>query len=254
MRIIVFVFLFCLMPVGQALTVKILNKNKTKIESFTAGDYLNVYIEIHPRSEIGNIENLTKQLEEKKLGPFKIVKISDLKASENNAEVILIDSELALTEALPAEQLGIRINGNFIPFDFENLEYIYKDLKPNLVIFDQAVNKQYKKQYWLILIISLIVMALVFALVKILRSRKAKVNPELDYNKAFELLHNCRTRQDLELLYKEKDVWAGFVNKRVVKEYFAVLNKHQYKPEWKESDLAEVLESYQKIEMNNNDL
>ena len=61
-----------------------------------------------------------------------------------------------------------------------------------------------------------------------------------------EMINGASKRSDFEMIYKKRKEWMSLLNlsNPKIDDFFEVLNRHQYKKDWNDSDFSEVLESY----------
>lgn len=238
-------FIFLYASVSFALQFTLVNKSEEK-RSITIGDFFKAEIEIYSKEELGDITKLADFFQKGELGLFTIVETKNLRASDNNTDVIVADLSLVLRE-VPKEFLSFEYNKNVYPLSLKGFE-IDKSLQPKPHILEQKVSP-FDKMNWQYVVL-LIFLGPIGYFVKQHLDKKKKVEEAKDRREqALALLKNAKDRGSFELLYKERKTWMEYVDTDSAERYFYVLNKYQYKPEWTESDLLEVQTNCKQIEV-----
>ncbi len=210
-----------------------------EVNGYIQGDIVNIELEVYP------IENLSidefKKIEGSTLyKALEVTQINSIEKSENNADVVIIKG-LAVVIADPTgisssiKYFGTDISLPAISFKFIPLKNKNKDY----YILNQAGISAKQIWFWFLLPVCILIIFIGNKL-----NNKNKIKKELaEKKKKFnQLFQSASSRKDYEVIYNCKKEWLEVLTNETnaYREYFLVMENHQYKKEWNDEDINEV--------------
>lgn len=183
-------------------------------------------------------------------GAFYVVSINDISPSENNVEVLEIKLTAIVKTSKKENVETIIVNGETLPIIWKgpNIQAL-KNKSKEYYILDQGTILGIHWTY--IAAIAMLVLGLLYFFRKKLvtflkKNKKIEEYSPLFFNNVFS---SATTREDFERVYALKDKWVPLlqVQSPAYKEYFTILNQHQYKRHWTNDDLSEVKAAFEPI-------
>lgn len=186
------------------------------------------------------------ELKEKKLfDSFYLSAIESLAVSENNADVVEMHAKLIVLKKFEVKNGHLELlgNDNFVKV---NIPYNVIEETPakDFFIANQARGEHFNWSYVGLAILGLVVL---FFLLKLITKQKVrKIGPREIYKEKFL---KAKTRENFEEIYLTKNEWRSLIQNENIYyvEFFKIMNEHQYRPHWKDEDLFEVKEAFDKI-------
>ncbi|MBD64094.1 MAG: hypothetical protein CME62_02730 [Halobacteriovoraceae bacterium] len=164
-------------------------------------------------------------------------------------------SQLYSIEVFLADPVPPAPNAEEKPFKFKLNEFAIETDKNRMAQEFTLMKKDYvpPKSYlfWYIIAFAVVLIILLFYLKtrpdrifkKKLKERRVRITSEL-----LTLIKTAKTREELEEIYKRRKEIKNYLDLGVsLKRYNKTLNEIQYKPQWDETDLSQVLKAKEKL-------
>ncbi len=237
MKILIFFYLFTSGLLAN--TLEIVSDNEV-----LHGDPVNVVMRIEGVFLEEDLNEAIKK-SEKKLGPFYVYNIGFVK-NEEGKTIIGLNTFYDDTKFLGniTIQLSKPLSLNFI--NPEKLNRV--ELKPEAQFryYTRSFNIPGELNY-LFYILAVIFFFIGFVLLKRYLDHKKALREEKEYHQNWvRAFKACYKREDYERIYKERNKWMPLVG-NISKKFIKTLNKHQYKKEWSQDDMAQVTEDFNKV-------
>jgi hypothetical protein len=182
---------------------------------------------------------------------FYIAEINNIKFSENNSDVVVINVKAVLTKSYGEKSVFFWMYGDKgIPFRIENLLPEKNELTKEFIVLDQndGVFNRPIEIIYILLSCGLLVVILYVGRKLYLKRMSLKAQAQLmsHWNDEFK---NVQSRKDMERVYQTRSEWLRIVGGETspIKDYFHLLNQIQYKKEWTDIDEHKALESFEEI-------
>jgi hypothetical protein len=182
---------------------------------------------------------------------FFMTEIISLAPSPNNADVIELKAAYLIQSATPQLVYTFNYKGAPVEVRLGNVKIQPLEGKTaEYIILDQTL---IKKTVWKIIIGILVLLALVafFQRAKInnLIQRIRRKDEKANRDRFQRMFKSASIREDFELIYKEKDIWQKYLEviTPAHRDFFKVMNTHQYKRFWSNEDVNEVKFSFETI-------
>jgi hypothetical protein len=245
------VLLFFLLSVYNGISLAQVPKAEftfsSNLSKVPEGELLEGMIKIWPL-ENANLQEFKNLQGQSFMNSLELLDLQSVALSENNADVVEIKGLFVASKKGSPSLTQIPYQGQFItisplPFEVEKL----KDNQNDYFIMSQSLTRDV-----LIKLIAVVVAA--FAIIALVWKRKSILNffkrrrdsKELNWHQIYkDRFMNAKNRQEIEALYASKKEWAGLTEKPLsgIEEFSRVMELHQYKKEWGEKELSEVMES-----------
>ncbi|MCO4754677.1 MAG: hypothetical protein KC478_09340 [Bacteriovoracaceae bacterium] len=225
--------LFSTLVTAEIFTIRPIDKTK-----ISTGDVLSVQIEAKQSSS-----ELPELVGERIGGVFYVL--------EQNGE------KLKVIVANPQSVEGVREKTSnqyrLVGFDYE-----FKKSQPiqDFIIEDKEYDlDETMGPFWLV-VISLITFGIFFIIFKLyrqkVRDRQLKERKRADAHELLNKFKKASTREELEELYLTRNEVRELIdfNEKHFLDFLQLLDSHQYKKEWSESELLEVREKLSKLNKN----
>lgn len=122
-----------------------------------------------------------------------------------------------------------------------------KKLKKEILILDTSIKKP-KNYTWIFLIIGFFLIIGIIFLIKYFLRAQLKKKKELNKKNILIKIKKSSTRKDYEELYKKKnEIKKVFTKTNELTHFFSIIDKFQYKKNWKDEELNEMHEIKEKI-------
>lgn len=225
-------------------------------ENIELGTYFDAEIVFLPRSEISNPEEILNLFQKGQIGPFQVIRHQNLRASENNSDVIVMDAKLIQTLPATLENVVVELENQKIAIQFRNFNPSEKGIKPQRFIAEQFLDEEKANLLKLGMLVLGVLVAL-FLIFYIFIFNKNARNVARDYwgeaNNLFNAIKNSPNDRFLyEKLYKEKNIWLQFVEQQTAKELLALIDSVQYKESWDETEVEIIRDLFSKLRLKKN--
>lgn len=247
-NIIFVLLLFCSFSLKAEMpkaVISLMSENSTVKE----GDIVEGMIKVWPLEsaeldEFKKIENTTL------MGILKIVQVQSVELSANNADVVEIKVIMAIMRTKHQSDYSLFYKGHAItiePLNFKLTDPL--NLPKDYFILDQAISTSLIFEIFLLAL--MVMLAGLFFIKRkqlvewIARFRVDPIKEQMNY---FDLLFSkANTRKDFEQVYATRKQWMNFLEGKQIsfESFFQSMEKHQYKKEWSDSDLTEVLRAFE---------
>ena len=244
---------------GLALEI-ILSNREPGVKEFVAGDLVKVTLKIYsPQGGEGVAERLdfAKFLAKKRLGPFSIVGYGRIENSLGNLATQSMDLDLVLIdEVQDARQLFYSYQQSDdqpaqkrrVPIKLEGLSYRFVGFNPQVNILELELQTLKDYGWWVGLAVFLLLVASTgggrYWYCKQKKSRIEKKRRQ----EVQALFNNLEDRQQLELIYRKRKLWAPYAEGSSRERFCSVLNRYQYRKHWNAEELAEVYRAAKNME------
>ena len=177
---------------------------------------------------------------------LSITELTSVGVSENNADVVIIKA-LAIVVRQPTESsYQLNYKNLLLALPIPMFKFIpLKNKSPDFYVLDQSLSKSYK---WALIILILMVSILgIFFYFKKFESKKATGNEVKDYYN--NLFNKAETRLDFEEIYAKRKEWVPLLMAETIahREFFNIMELHQYKKIWGVDENADVKNSFETI-------
>ncbi len=234
-----------------ALEVTIVGKNLKKMD-IELGDYFQAEIVFSPKKEVQDPGQILKLFEKGAIGPFYIIDHKNLRASENNSEVIVASVNLVQTKPATTENSIVEFDKKKIQVKFQGFIPSLNEVKPEKIIVEQFLsekNEMYLK-------IGMAVIALLFLTFLgyfiFIKNRNAPEKAR-DFFKESKMLFKkvglSPNRQNFELLFRERDLWISYTEKKAADDLLNIIDGIQYQESWNEEELDLIIEAFKKVRL-----
>ena len=183
-------------------------------------------------------------------GAFYVASVNEINPSENNADVLEIKLTTIAKSAKKENVETLVVNGETLPVVWKGPSVsALKNKSKDYYILNQGTILGF---HWSVVLAICIVIAIVFFIFRkklmVLFKRKKMIeefSPQFFQN----VFMSVSTREDFERVYALKDKWLPLlqVQSPAHKEFFTILNQHQYKRHWSNDDLSEVKTAFEPI-------
>ena len=220
-------------------TIEVVSKNKV-----SHGDPVNLVLRVE--RILGEAElNQALEKSEKKIGPFYIHNVGFIKPGSNET-IIGLNAFYDDPKVLGAARLALPTPINLSFTNPELLERI--ELKPEQEFryYIRSFNLPSEMSFVFTILASIFIF-IGFVLLKRFRDHQQALKEEKEYHQNWiRAFKACYKREDFERIYKERKKWMPLVGS-TSKKFIKTLNKHQYKKEWSQEDMAKVTEDFNKV-------
>jgi hypothetical protein len=219
-----------------------------EISTLKEGDVVEGVLKVWP---VENLDaNEFKKLQNTLLfNSLQLVQINSIEASANNADVAEMKGSFIVRSSKYLSALPFNYKGQVIEVEAPHVKIIPLEKKSeDYFVLDQALSFSHYQIYILIAVL-LIVGFIAFVkrekiLAKLLELKK---DPRAEAIKFFNSkFQNASTRVDYEEIYARKNEWLPLLKEQpsAYKEFFNVMNTHQYKPQWGSEEIQDVKSSF----------
>lgn len=147
-----------------------------------------------------------------------------------------------------------KVGEQSISFNLKSFTGGKPDLNPKeFIILGQPIKREWFYIKLGIFFLTLFALVLAFYLWKRAKNKALIKEQKRIEKEKIDFWKNCITqakeRSDFENLYEQRDVWLTLLPglKDKVSGFFVIVDKHQYKPEWTESEFEEVISSMEDL-------
>ncbi len=217
---------------------------------FKEGDLIKGTIRIWPleNADLAQFKSLEKTILFQSL---YLAQLDSVDLSENNADVVELKAKFFVKNTKISNLDFIRYNDIKIPISIKKIEI--EDLKnkqEKFFVADQETGKTY--WFWMIIAMAGVVfVALIIFRKKIRKYFENLTKREIIRKRKYfdELFRKANSRRDFEEIYKLKNEWLLLVDNQTPahKDFFQILNSHQFKKEWSNEELIEVRTTFDSI-------
>lgn len=242
----IFLIIISLNAFSEELQAEFFFNDNVKV--LNEGDVVSGTLRVWP-IENPKAEEFTKFKNKNLFDGMYVSEIISSQPSENNADVFELKANFIIVNKLQPEKMVFTYNNT--PVHVRYREVLYKAMeKPSneFFILDQSVDRN----LILNILIAIICLGGLFLGFKFRNSILKKftkpkgIDLKTKYTKIFL---EAKERQDFERIYLEKDIWTSLIEgiTPAHKEFFDVLNSHQYKKSWNKEEQNEVADSFEPI-------
>lgn len=241
----IFITIFLLLISFSALAAELKAEfSLGEITSVKEGDIVEGVLKVWPIDNFDATE-FTKLQNTLFFSSFQLVQIVSIEPSANNADVIELKGNYIVRASKYLTALQLNYKGQTINVEAPQVKVTPLEKKSeDYFILDQSLNLSH---YQFAILIGILILLLVASAVK-RKQVKAfilgfKKDPIAEARKRFnEKFQRAGTREDFEEIYARKNEWLPLLKEQpsAYKEFFTVMNEHQYKPEWRAEELKEV--------------
>ncbi len=180
-----------------------------------------------------------------------LASIDSLEPSENNADVVELKGKFFVKNAKPSNIDFLKYNDIKIPINIKSIEI--KDL-PNKQEKFYIAEQDVGKTYWVW--IQLALLAIVVFLLILFKDRikiffnKITKKPIFKRRKFYDdMFRKANSRKDFEEIYSLKRDWQSLLESEspAYRDFFQVLNGHQFKKDWTNEEMIEVRTAFDNI-------
>ena len=260
MRVWIFAGSVFYMLQGLALEI-ILSNREPGVKEFVAGDLVKVTLKTSFPQGVAESLDFAKFLEKKRLGPFSIVGHGSIESSSRDLAAQSIDLDIVLIDEVQDErqlfysyqQSGQQSDGQSaqkrrVPIKLEGLSYRFVGFSPQVNILELELQTLKHYGWWAGLAVFLLLLASTgggrYLYCKQKKSRIEKKRRQ----EAQALFSNLEDRQQLELIYRKRKLWAPYAEGSSQEHFCNVLNRYQYRKHWNAEELAEVCRAAKNME------
>jgi hypothetical protein len=252
MRVLILTILIAFTLTGASFAQAINSEFKASPEynSFKEGDIFEATIRIWPieNADLSVFRNLDKTT---LFDAFFMTEIISLAPSPNNADVIELRATYLVKSAKPQPIYSFNYKDSIVEVRLGNIKIQPLEGKvKDYIILDQVLMK---KTIWQIALF-IIVLILLIAIyqrekIKDLVLRFLRKDEKENIERFKIMFKSADVREDFELIYKEKETWQKYIEVLTPshREFFKVMNAHQYKRFWSNEDSNEVKSSFEAI-------
>ncbi len=237
MKLLIFIFIFSTQLFSNS--IEIISESNV-----SHGDPVNIVIKLNKETTESEV-NAALEKTNKKLGPFYVHNIGFIK-NEGGSSTIGLNTFYENPKVIS----GVKLE--FTPI--VNLTIENPDKLDRLEIKPEPEFKYYIRKFdlpsdlnTLFIILSIVIVLIVVVLIKRFKDQQRILREEREYYQNWiRAFKACYKREDYERIYKERKKWMPLIGSEA-KRFIKVLNKHQYKKEWKQEDMAQVTEEFNKL-------
>ncbi|PIK14463.1 hypothetical protein [Halobacteriovorax sp. JY17] len=244
-------FLFILNFSSLAYEVEGRLKNLSPDKIILEGESFDGELSIWPMPE-ESLEAIKESLEGKSfLDYFYIAKIDNIRFSENNSDVIVVNAKVVLVKAYESKSVFIWTYKSLtVPVAVEEVAPQKNDVGKNFVILNQKEGFLSSKYNFSLLLVGLLFIVLTFYFGRKVQTRRRIKKEQLaiisNWNNLFQ---NAKRRADVEIIYAKKSEWLNIIGGETppIINFFETLNAIQYKQSWNDIEEHKVLEAFDDI-------
>lgn len=214
------------------------------ISSVKEGDLVEATLKIWPlenadKSELHKLQNNVL------FNSFQLIQLQSIEPSANNADVVEVKGTYLVRVAKKLETFQLNYRGQIIAVEPPLIKIISLEKKAeDFFILDQALSFSHYQIYALIVLIIILAVGTFVQRDKLKKViKRLKKDPQALAVKYFnEKFQKASTREDFEEIYARKEEWLQLLKERpeAYKEFFNIINQHQYKPSWGSAELKDV--------------
>lgn len=215
-----------------------------QITSVKEGDIVEGVLKVWPieNFDAGEFNKLQNSL---LFSSLQLVQVISVEPSANNADVVVLKGNYVVHASKYLTALQFNYKGQIISIEPPQIKVIPLEKKSeDYFILDQSLSLSHYQVYILFGLLLSICVVLFVKRKKILAFIKGlKKDPKAEAIKYFnEKFQKASTREDYEEIYAKKNEWLPLLKDQpsAYKEYFSIMNTHQYKPQWGPVELNEV--------------
>ena len=227
-------------------------KNIGSSSTVTEGESFDAQIDIWPMAE-DSLESIQASVENKIfLDYFYIGRVSNIRYSENNSEVVIVNAKVVLVKSYESKSVFIWTYKSLtIPFNLKNVSPQSNEIGKDFIILNQQDGFLDRKfNLWAILIVVAIFLLLSFIAIKkaivVRGSRLKSQRIKEEWNKLFLAASD---REAVENIYKFRNKWLDIIGGETppIINFFEELDSVQYKKDWSDIEEHKVLEAFDDI-------
>jgi hypothetical protein len=214
-------------------------------KEYHEGDIVELDLKIWP-IESADLDEFKKIEGTALYGALNIEQVTSVLNSENNADVVEIKATAVVVGAPDNNQAYVAYKNDKIKLISPVYRFLsIKSKNEDYYIINQA-SVSSKKYLLIIISIVILLIGIVLVIKKLLKPKE----PKNDVKKSFLVIFtNANQREDFEMIYAKKSEWIRFVliDSMIQKNFFDIMEIHQYKKDWTSEELAEVINSFEPI-------
>lgn len=216
----------------------------TNVSSVVEGDLVQATLKVWPlesadKSEFSKLQNSLM------FNSFQLIQIQSIEPSSNNADVIELKGTFIIRASKYLTTFQLNYHGQIIPVEPPRIKVVPLGKKAeDFFVLEQSLSYSHFKK---ILFLSLLGLIILMALIKrkkiIHLIRGYKKDPRAEAIKYFDnKFLKASNRAEFEEIYAKRNEWMPLlkIQTSAYKEFFSVINQHQYKPVWTNGELKEV--------------
>ena len=226
-------------------------QNLASSREISEGESFDAHIDIWPMAD-ESLEAIKGSLENKSfLDYFYIGKVNNIKFSENNSDVVVVNAKVVLVKSYEERPVFIWTYKSLtIPFALKNISPQKSNIGKEFIILNQQDGFLAKK-YNLFFIMTFLTFLLISFVVirKFLLTRKLRIESLRVRQKWSELFLSASDRRDVENIYKLRNEWLDIIGGETppILNFFTLLDSVQYKKNWTDIEEHKVLEAFDDI-------
>lgn len=243
-RAAVFILLFALsyFPVSYAIEIKSELKLVPVAEEYHEGDVVEIDLKVWP-IENAELDEFKKIEGTSLFNSLEVTQINSIENSENNADVVIVKATAVVAKAPGLAASSIQYKNTAIPVSVPAFKFIPLPSKQeDFYVLDQKVLSSHS--IWFALLAVLAVVSGIFLYFKKFRTKKDDL---LEMKRTYQnLFSNAEKRQDFEKLYGSRREWVPLLSAETNahREFYKLMEQHQYKKEWSSDILMEIKLSF----------
>lgn len=176
---------------------------------------------------------------------FQVIQLQSVEPSANNADVVEVKGTFIVRASKNMSAYVLNYKGQSVTVSPPMVKIIPLDKKAeDYFILDQSLSLSQYQLIVFFIVLLLIALAAFIKREKIMAVIKGlRKDPQAQAIKYFnDKFSRASTREEYEEIYAKKNDWIPLLKERplVYKEFFDVMNQHQYKARWGSEELQEV--------------
>ncbi len=247
--LILLVFVFSFTSLGYEVEGSLKNISPGKV--ILEGESFDGEFTIWPMHE-ENLEVIRESLEGKSfLDYFYIAKINNIRFSENNSDVIVVNAKIVLLKAYESKSIFIWTYKSLtIPVSLKDITPQKNEVGKNFVIFKQKDSLLPSKLNFTLFIVTILILVLAFYFGRNIQSKRRVRREHLALISYWNsLFQTTKDREGVEVIYARKSEWLDIVGGETppIRNFFESLDAIQYKQSWTDIEEHKVLEAFDDI-------
>jgi hypothetical protein len=237
--------LFCLFSVVSAQEIKSELRILPEALEYREGDLVEIDLKIWP-IENADFEEFRKIEGVTLFNALDITQVSSVENSPNNADVVIIKAIAVVLKEPDASSAFIQYKNNNIAVAPQHFKLIPLKVKSEeFYILDQSISRRYLVPAMLAFLVVIITVGIMYRR-KYLAQKNNKKDPREEYKKLFL---SAEDRTQFEEVYARRKEWVPLLTAETIahREFFKVMEMHQYKQDWDADEKIEVKNSFEII-------